>query len=271
MSKIDADVVRQALDANALNRLASLESFTAIGSTNTYLMEQDAPGPGTLCVAVTANQTAGRGRHGKTWQSPPDSGLALSMAYTFAAQPDNLPALTLVIGNAAIDALDELGIGGVQLKWPNDLIARNAKLGGILTETQSQGEGAVTVVTGLGINLDLGPDFELTAEDGPARPATDIGALIGERPRIESVAAALINRVSDAFARFESTGFADFAYRWAERDWLLGRSVIVESAQLRVAGIGAGIAEDGALLLEVDGVLQRVTSGTVLTPGDGAL
>ncbi len=270
MSKIDADAVRQALDANALSRLANLETFAAIGSTNTYLMEQDAPDPGAARVAVTANQTAGRGRHGKTWQSPPGSGLALSMAYTFTVQPDNLPALTLVIGNAAIDALEELGVGGVQLKWPNDLIAGNAKLGGILTETQSQGSDAVTVVTGIGINLDLGPDFELAAEDEPARPATDIRSLLPERPRIESIAAAVINRVSDAFVRFESKGFADFAYRWAERDWLLGRRVIVESAQARVEGLGAGIAEDGALLVEVNGALQRVTSGTVLTPGGWA-
>ena len=271
MSTIDADAVRQALDASALTQLADLEAFAAIGSTNTYLMRQRAPEPGMLRVAVTANQTAGRGRHGKTWQSPPGSGLALSLAYTFAAQPGNLPALTLVIGNAAIDALEDLGIGGVQLKWPNDLIAGNAKLGGILTEAQGQGEATVTVVTGIGINLDLGPDFELAADGEPARPATDISALLPTRPRSELIAAALVNRIHEAFARFESAGFSGFASRWTERDWLLGRLVVVETARTRVTGVGAGIADDGALLLEADGAVRRVTSGTVLTTEDWTL
>ena len=268
MSTIDADVVRKELDASVLSRLADLESFAAIGSTNTYLMQQHAPDPGMLRVAVTANQTAGRGRHGKTWQSPPGSGLALSVAYTFAAQPDNLPALTLVIGNAAIDALEELGVGGIQLKWPNDLIAGTAKLGGILTEAQSHGAVAVTIITGIGINLHLGPDFELAASDEPARPATDIVSLLPKSPPIESTAAALINRIHDAFTCFESTGFADLASRWADRDWLLGRRVVVETARTRIAGVGAGIDDDGALLLEADGIVQRVTSGTVLTTED---
>lgn len=268
MGTIDADAVRAALGDSVLGRLANLESFAAIESTNTYLMQQAAPAPGMLSVALTTNQTAGRGRHGKTWQSPPGSGLALSVAYTFPVQPDNLAALTLAIGSAAIDALEELGVGGVQLKWPNDLIAHDAKLGGILTETRSGDTAPITVVTGMGINLDLGPGLELAADGEPARPATDLGALVPTRPRTETVAAALVNRFHDAFVRFESTGFAGFASRWADRDWLLGRDVIVQTAHARVAGKGAGIAEDGALLVEAGGAMQRVTSGTVLTARD---
>lgn len=265
MSTIDPDAVRDALVDRASSRLAQLESFAAIESTNTYLMHQDGPEPGMLRVALTANQTAGRGRHGKTWQSPPGSGLALSTAYTFANQPGDLPALTLAVGLAAIDALEELGIGGVQLKWPNDLIAADAKLGGILIESQSRESGAVTVVTGIGVNLDLGPEFVLETGNGPARPATDIGSLVAQRPRIEAVAAGLVNRFHDAFVRFASAGFKDFAAAWADRDWLLGRDVVVETGQARIAGVGAGVADDGALLLNVGGVVQRVTSGTVMT------
>lgn len=263
MSTIDADAVRDALGDGVLRRLVKLESFAAIESTNTYLMQQDSPRPGMLRVALTANQTAGRGRHGKTWQSPPGSGLALSTAYTFAAQPGNLPALTLVVGLAAISALEEVGVGGIQLKWPNDLIARNAKLAGILTEAQRRESGAVTIVSGIGINLDLGHGFALDAGSEPARPVIDLESLVPARPRIETIAAALINRFDDAFSRFASTGFCGSASGWAGRDWLLGRAVIVETARARIAGVGAGIDQDGALLVETDGTVQRVTSGTV--------
>ena len=265
MGTIDADAVRDALGMDVLNCLAELESFAAIGSTNTHLMQRRGPEPGMLHVALTANQTAGRGRHGKTWTLPPGSGLALSTAYTFPAQPGNLPALTLAIGLSAIDALEELGVGGIQLKWPNDLLAGDAKLGGILTEAQSRESGAVTIVTGIGINLDLGPDFVLDAGDGPARPVTDIRSLVSPRPRTEAIAAALVNRFHDAFARFALTGFGGFAAGWTDRDWLLGREVVVETGQARIAGVAAGIDDDGALLLDTGGAVQRMTSGTVLT------
>lgn len=265
MSTTDADAVREALGAGVLESLTSFEAFAAIGSTNTYLMEQDGPAPGKLSVALTTNQTAGRGRHGKSWQSPPDSGLALSAAFTFASQPSDLPALTLVIGLAAIEALEELGVGGIQLKWPNDLLARDAKLGGILTESQSRDSGAVTIVTGIGINLDLGPEFVLANGDQAVRPVTDISSLVPVRPATEAIAAALVNHFHDAFVRFDATGFTDFAPRWADRDWLLGREVVVETGQARVAGVAAGIDDEGALLLEAGGTVKRVTSGTVLT------
>ena len=270
MSVIDADAIRDALSARTLNRLANLESFAAIESTNTYLMQQDGPAPGMLGIALTANQTAGRGRHGKTWQSPPGSGLALSTAYTFATQPRDLPALTIAIGLAAIDALEDVGVGGVQLKWPNDLIAADSKLGGILTEAQSRDANAVTIVTGIGINIALGSDFKLDGE-GPMRRVTDLNALIRPRPEFERLAASLIDRLAAAFARFESQGFAAFASRWSERDWLRGRHLVIETAERRIAGTGVGIADDGALLLEAGGAVQRVTSGTVLTAAEVAI
>ena len=264
MSTIDADAVRDALGDGPRSRLENLESFPAIESTNTYLMQRDGPEPGMLSVAMTANQTAGRGRHGKTWESPPGSGLALSTAFTFASQPGDLPALTLAIGLSAIDALEDLGVGGVQLKWPNDLIAGDGKLGGILTEAQTRDAGSITIVTGIGINLALGSDFELEVR------TTDLQSLMNARPSAELLAASLINRFHAAFARFETSGFASFAAGWKDRDWLLGRDVVVETAQRRVAGVGAGIAEDGALLLDVNGVVERVRSGTVVTATEGS-
>ena len=77
------------------------------------------------------------------------------MAYSYAVSPENLPALTLAIGLGVINALNGLGVDDVQLKWPNDLILKNGKLGGILTETQALKDSAVTIVTGIGLNIDL--------------------------------------------------------------------------------------------------------------------
>ena len=169
MNNLDANVIRSDLGAAAAARLGRLEIFAEIESTNSYLMQQPAPAHGKMHVAATDNQTAGRGRHGRTWQSPPGSGLCLSMAHTFASPPPNLPVLTLAIGLGAIETLKELKATAVQLKWPNDLIAMDCKLGGILTESQAQPGGAMTVVTGIGLNIDLNERvdaiLELVAND----------------------------------------------------------------------------------------------------------
>jgi BirA family biotin operon repressor/biotin-[acetyl-CoA-carboxylase] ligase len=135
--------------------LEILEVFSEIESTNSYLLDQPAPPPGRFRVAVADYQTAGRGRMDRTWHSPPSSGLCLSMAYTFRQVPAKLPGLTLALGIGAVEALRRLGISGIGLKWPNDIIAHDGKLGGILTEVRNSASDSVTVVAGIGLNVDL--------------------------------------------------------------------------------------------------------------------
>jgi len=101
---LSADAIRGRL-GDAAARLETLEVFTEMESTNSYLMQQAVPSAGMFRIAATDNQTAGRGRRGSIWQSPPGSGLCLSMAYTFAANPDNLPAMTLAVGLGVVHAV----------------------------------------------------------------------------------------------------------------------------------------------------------------------
>ena len=265
MAGLDADRIRRALDAATCNALAEIEVFPEIESTNSYLMRQSGPEAGRFRVAVTDKQTAGRGRHGKTWQSPPGSGLCLSMAYTFGQSPGNLPALTLAIGLGAIENLGGQGIAGLQLKWPNDLIASNGKLGGILTEAKMGAHDALTVVTGIGLNIDLGDGLVPEDEGGGALRVVDLRSHAIEVPPAEHLAATLINGLQQTFVAYEQNGFEGFSGSWADYDWLHGREVSVEISGREVSGIGAGIASDGALLLETrDAGTKRITSGTVL-------
>jgi len=264
MAGLDADRIRRSLDAAACVALGELEVFAEIESTNSYLMQQSGPEAGRFRVAVTDKQTAGRGRHGKTWQSPPGSGLCLSMAYTFGQNPANLAALTLAIGLGVIENLGSQGIAGLQLKWPNDLIASNGKLGGILTETKMGAHDALTVVTGIGLNIDLGDGLSLEDEEGRALQVVDLRSHAIEVPPAEHLAATMINGLQQTFVAYEQNGFEGFAGSWADYDWLHGRVISVETSGREVSGIGAGIASDGALLLETrDAGIQRITSGTV--------
>ena len=269
MISLDAEAVRRALDVETAGRLASFDAFDEIGSTNSFLMHQARPEPGRVRVALTVNQTAGRGRHGRTWVAPRGSGICLSMSYTFGRAPENLPALTLAIGMGVIDALSRQGIGGIGLKWPNDLIAADGKLGGLLTEAQAGPGGVMTIVPGVGINVDLGEGPGIAVADHAALRVADLATFAPAVPSADDLAAALIDGLCATFLAYESSGFGDFAARWAGVDWLLGRELTVSTAgENRLAGVGAGLADDGALLVSADdGQLHRVTTGTVALGG----
>lgn len=264
MARLDEAAFRRALDTLALPGSVSVECFAAIASTNSHLMARSAPSPGAFRVAVTDNQTAGRGRHGKRWVSPPGSGLALSMAYTFRQPPRNLPALTLAIGVVAAELLDAAGVPGVAIKWPNDLIARGCKLGGILTEARSVAGGGASIVAGIGINLDLPGNLDLGSPPGGNLQPVDLKALTTSPPESVVLAAHLVEGLCRAIADYDNEGFALIRARLSSRDWLLDRHVRVDTGQQVVEGRGAGIAADGALLVDTGtGALQPVVAGTI--------
>ena len=268
MSSLDAGTIRGLLREEVAARLSKFEVFPEIASTNTFLTEQQAPPAGQASIAITDNQTRGRGRHGRTWQSPPGSGICVSVAYTFSTQPANLPALTLAIGLGAIDALEALGVTGVQLKWPNDLIVEDRKLGGILTETKPLSSGAISIVSGMGINVNLGDKSGLGGDTDWMRGVADLAGFVATLPSRHALAARLIEGLCLTFVDYEAGGFEHFVSRWSGRDWLFGRQLTIDTPQRRVTGMGAGIDRDGALLVDTgSAALSRITSGTVVMAG----
>lgn len=268
MIRLDGEAIRRSLGESVTTRLAGFEEFPEIKSTNSHLMQRPAPPPGQFLVAVTDNQTMGRGRYGRTWLSPPGSGLCLSLAYTFVRQPENLPALTLAVGLGVIGALEKLGIEGVRLKWPNDLIANDGKLGGILTESQSRVPDTITVVTGVGLNIDLGEAQDLGLDNDRTRPVADLAGFVDELPSRNALAAGMIDGLCLTFMDYEADGFGKYVNKWPERDWLYGRQVTIDTPRQQVSGVGAGVADDGALLVETgSGNIRRITSGSVVLTG----
>ena len=257
MHVLDAKSIRESITSVAAARLDILEVFSEIESTNSYLLEQPSPAPGRFRVVLADHQTAGRGRQDRTWQSPPSSGLCLSMAYTFGNVPDKLPSLTLA-----------LGIGGISLKWPNDIIACDGKLGGILTEVQNGASNRVTVVAGVGLNVDLPDSMQLL--DGPSwtNKIVDLKECTGNPPSREKLSVAVIERLFDCMVRFESDGFAPFQDSWEKYDWLKGKQVIVDTPDGRYCGIADGVDYDGALGIRTDENRRRIISGTISLPDE---
>ncbi len=252
--------IRELLPPAVEAQLAALDLFPEIDSTSTYLLNRPRPAAGHWHVAIAERQTAGRGRGDKRWHSPAGGGLWLSAAYTFEEAAESLPALTLAIGAGVAGTLKRIGVDGIMLKWPNDLIAGGRKLGGILLDSASSPSGT-TVVCGLGLNMKLqrGLEFELSP--------VDLDSLLAEMPPMDALAAAMIESFATTTGRYEAEGFAAFTADWSALDWLRGRRVVVEQQDERREGIAAGVAETGALIVEDGEVEHHVVSGTVRLAG----
>ena len=213
------------------------------------------------CLLVAEHQTAGRGRMGRTWKSVPGASLTFSLALPMRMA--DWSGLSLAVGVALADAMEpqpEPGRPRIGLKWPNDLWLMSgpgsgSKLGGILIETVAAGAQRLAVI---GIGLNVQP--QEAAPDG----GTEFGALQELEP--QASAPALLERVAlplvQALKQFEREGFRAFAARYAARDLLQGRAVRTTLRDVP-EGVAQGVSDDGALLVDTPGGLQRITSGEV--------
>jgi BirA family biotin operon repressor/biotin-[acetyl-CoA-carboxylase] ligase len=227
-------------------------------STNTALLAAPLAGPMLLAADV---QSAGRGRRGRRWHSPAGSGVLFSLALPMRRPARELGGLSIVAGVAAVRALRKLGAAEAALKWPNDLLVRGAKLGGILVETRARGEGSAAVV-GIGINH--------LSVDGLAtrlrRGVAALDRLLRPLPARNAVIAAVGCELLAALRAFDAEGFAPFRGAWEELQAFAGKSLRVRLADGRVvAGMAAGLAADGALQLRTRRGLRTVRNGRVVS------
>jgi BirA family biotin operon repressor/biotin-[acetyl-CoA-carboxylase] ligase len=267
MSKLDVAGVHKPLTELAQSHLEKLEVFSSIASTNTYLMSQAAPAAGRYRVAIADHQTSGRGRHYRRWISAPGSGVYLSFAYTFPEGVQQIEGLTLAIGVGVISALQRLDVEGLSLKWPNDIVALDGKLGGILTEVQSGRSPDTTVVTGIGLNVAIDKQVEFGGDSNWAHQAVDLESIKPELPGRELIAGNLIDALYLTFRQFGDSGLSAFMNDWRQYDWLRGREVTVDMPERQITGIAAGIGDDGTLLVDVNGQQVQVLSGSIVMAG----
>jgi BirA family biotin operon repressor/biotin-[acetyl-CoA-carboxylase] ligase len=261
MDVLDAAAIRKRLPQAACDMLRNLEVHESLASTNDRLLAvTDLPG-GRFDACLAEFQSAGRGRRGRQWVAPFASGLCLSVSWSFRDAPAALGALSLAAGVAALRALARAGLGGLSLKWPNDIVRGDAKLGGILIDLRGEAAGPAYVVVGIGINVRLPRAArERLAADGVE--AVDL-ASFGTPPARSELAALLIAELAQALIEFGARGLGAFADEWSRADTLAGRPVRVLQGGQPLEGVARGVDGDGALLLDVSGGRQRILSGEV--------
>lgn len=248
------------LDDLAQRRVTVLEVHDQLDSTNTYLLRRAAEGgpSGMVCLAET--QSAGRGRQGRPWVSPFAANLYLSLLWRFTAGPAALSGLSLAVGIAVVRTLHRLGVTEAGLKWPNDLLWQQRKLGGILLEFGGEAGGPCQVVAGIGLNVAM-PKL---AEPAIDQPWVDLRQILGPgRVSRHRLATALLSELVAVFTRFEQTGFAGFQADWHRFDLTYGQPVRLTLPASTVDGIARGVDDSGALLLETADGRRRFLGGEI--------
>ena len=172
---------------------------------------------------------------------------------------DGLGGLSLVTGVAVAEALHDLGFATVGLKWPNDLLAGERKLGGILIEGGGEHGGPVRAVIGIGLNVCM-PAAQAGQID---QPWVDLAGLSSTPPSRNALAAAVLSRLLPALELFDAGGLAPFLPRYAALDLLAGQPINVHDARGVRHGLAEGLADDGALRVRFDEGLQSVYAGDV--------
>jgi len=254
-----------------------LERVAETNSTNDDLLERWRSGELIDPVArIARKQTAGKGRAGRTWLANPDDSICFSLAFPFKRNPAELTGLSLLVGLAVISGIAQacdtseslLYETGLRLKWPNDLLLNNAKLGGILIEGGQAKAGDPTwMIIGIGMNLRNAKAIEASLGNQTGLKIASLDQLLPSQaalPDIEYLWIKLISSLENHLREFDLHGFEMYEMEWKHWDAYLGHAVSISGAgQEPIYGLAQGIDQSGALLLQQDNKTIAIHAGDV--------
>jgi len=257
--KLDTLMIRARLPRDQSCEVVLLD---AVDSTNDEAMRRASQGAAMPLVVIAREQTKGRGRLGREWLSAPNGNLYLSFVASPQVPPDQLPTITPWVGVNLCAFLSDFTAVKPTVKWPNDLLIDDRKVGGILTEARLDADRIRDLVIGCGLNL-RGPATGWPDDLVNRAIALDEAAV--SSIDVNAFAAEMISRLLRTFEDFQARNFGDrLAELWHRYDALRDRSLTVLHGDEAVSGVGHGIDARGHLLLELpDGELRAFHAGEV--------
>lgn len=243
----------------------TLFSFETIDSTNTVAMELGEKGASHGTVVIADAQTKGRGRLGRVWVSPPGVNIYMSVLFRTPLDVRHGGLLTIMAGVACCLALRDAARLPVLLKWPNDLIVRDKKLGGILTESKTASGKILFAVIGIGI------DVNMRIEGSPPEIREIATSLLHETSQRHSrttITAAVLNELDRWCGVLTSGNHSRIIEEWKSNSSMLGKAVSVAEGRQVLQGVAEDITEEGMLLLRLpSGRVKAVSTGDVTVLG----
>lgn len=258
-SRLSMARIADSTEGSAFGR--SFRYYDEIESTNAEAKSLAASGAPEGTVVIAECQSAGRGRLGRRWTSPAGKGLLFSVVLRPAVPMGEAYLLTLVAATAAAEGIEAATGVGVQIKWPNDLFVGDRKVGGILMEVAGEQDEVEWVVVGIGLNVNT-EYSELPV--ALRRTAVSLKMATGEPVDRSDLLSHLLLSLETQYTNAVRKGFDDALQAFRERDYLVRRSISVETHNGPVLGKASGIDEHGALLVDVGHrQIKRFHSGDV--------
>ena len=266
LSLLDPTLIRRFLGQHGARY--TVEVLASTVSTNTLALEHARSDGASGTVIAAEWQTAGRGRLGRPWHAAVAGALTFSVVWRFQHGIASLTGLSPAVGVALMRALHKLGVADAALKWPNDLVRRGCKLGGILIEMQGDALGPTCAVIGVGLNVRLSPAVRRHID----QPTTDLETACGRTVDRNEALGCILIELASVLEVFERAGFAALRAEWQRHHAWQDRMVTVTLPDGRKeTGVAHGIDDRGALLVAASGGMRRYHSGEVslrLVPAD---
>tara|TARA_R110002049_G_scaffold45948_1_gene133661 strand:- start:40043 stop:41023 length:981 start_codon:yes stop_codon:yes gene_type:complete len=248
------------LSSQVADQLFSLRCLQEIDSTNRYAAELELPPTGRFSLVLAEMQTAGKGRRGRHWVSPYAANVYLSVVWPLQRPLHEAGMLSPLLAISMLTALNEMGVTGLKLKWPNDIYGHNKKLAGLLIECSGEINGACKMVIGMGVNVFMSQCENVTID----QQWTDVCSNTQDwKYSRNEVAAALVNNAVATLTQFENSAVDGLVDTWSRWDLMKDKPVELHSFQSVQSGIARGIDNDGSLLLETSHGVEKITAGDV--------
>lgn len=254
---LDNSVIMAALPAPISPLLNNLELLDHVDSTNRLALLRAQEGAARGHTIVAEQQSAGRGRRGRQWVSPFGRNIYCSVIWHFDGGAAALEGLSLAVGVAVARALNTMGVEGIGLKWPNDVVWHGRKLAGILLEMAGDASGRCQVIIGIGINV------AMAEANGIDQPWVDAQTAAGRPVSRNQLLAQLLAELLPLLVRFEDEGFACCREDWAALDSFAGQPVAVHLGEQVILGVAGGVNASGALLVDTPQGRQAFHGGEV--------
>jgi len=239
--------------------------FQEVDSTSEEAARLAVRGASEGTVVIAHAQRRGRGRMGRQWASPPGLGVYLSVILRPPIPAQQAPVLTLLGAVATAEAIDRATGLATGIKWPNDLIVRGRKVGGVLGEAAVEGASVQHVILGIGLNVDqTEADFEGRLQTAATSLRIESGRAIDRIAMIRS----LCESLDSWYERFLSDGIVPVLERVRERCLTLGCQIVGRSGDEELRGLAVGIDDTGALVIrDAHAQLRRLVAGDVTLTG----
>lgn len=235
----------------------------SVNSTNDYLKKLGNEGGENGTVVAAREQTKGKGRLGRTWQSKKDDGIAFSVILRPNVAPSEVSAITPLAGLAVCKAIREYTKLDCVIKWPNDIIIGRKKLVGILTEMSAEFDAVEYVITGIGINVD-----HTSFPEEIAFKATSLLLETGRHIDKNEFLACVLEHLENEFVKNNLELTPTALSEYTDLCATVGRSVTFQRGTRRISGMAVGVSEHGELkVMMSDGTISLVNSGEVTVQG----